>query len=140
MQLLDFLQNHWALAGAFFAFLLAFGLFELRTNLIGPQRLSPSLATQFMNHRSASIFDLRDKSKFQVGHILNAQQVSQSEIEATLKNLKKSQDAPILLVCQTGHQSVVVGSRLKKQGYTEVACVAGGMHAWQAADLPLAKK
>lgn len=140
MQFLNFIQNHWALAGAFVAFVLAYGLFELRVNLTGPKRLSPPLATQFMNQKSPSIFDLRDKTKFQAGHILNARQVSQSEVENTLKHLKKSHESPILLVCQTGQQSVVVGARLKKQGFTEVACLAGGMNAWQAADLPLAKK
>lgn len=140
MQILTFLQNHWALAATLVAFILAYGLFELRLNLMGPKRLSPALATQFMNHQSPCIFDLRDKTKFQAGHILNAQNVAQAEVENTLKQLKKSFDAPILLVCQTGQQSVLVGSRLKKQGFTEVVCLAGGINAWQAAELPLAKR
>jgi rhodanese-related sulfurtransferase len=140
MQILEFFQNHWVLAATLVVFIVAYAVFELRMNLTGPKRLSPALATQFMNHQNPSIFDLRDKTKFQAGHILNAQSVTQSEVESTIKQLKKSFDAPILLVCQTGHQSVVVGARLKKQGFTEVACLAGGMNAWQAADLPVAKR
>lgn len=140
MQILSFIQNHWMLVAAFVSFVLAYGLFELRLNMVGPKRLSPALATQFMNHQNPMIFDIRDKTKFQAGHILNAQSIAQAEVENTLKQLKKGPETPILLICQTGQQSVMLGNRLKKQGFTEVVCLAGGMNAWQAADLPVDKR
>jgi rhodanese-related sulfurtransferase len=140
MQILAFLQQHWVLVALLLTFSVAFALFELRMHLLGPKRLSPVLATQFMNRQEPLILDIRDKSKFQQGHLLNAHSVLQSEAENYIKTLKKPMNAPILLVCQTGQQSAVLGSRLKKQGFTEVACLAGGVNAWQSAELPLEKR
>lgn len=140
MQFLVFLQNHWVLTLIFVGFTLAYALFELRLQYVGPKRLSPALAVQLMNQRAPTIIDIRDKNKFQTGHILHARCVTQSEVEKTLKELKLSSESPILLVCQTGQQSTILGNRLKKQGFNEVVCLAGGMNAWQNADLPLTKR
>lgn len=140
MQMLTFIQNHWVLVTLLVIFILAFVLFELWQRFLGPKRLPPVMATQFMNRQNPVILDIRDKSKYDTGHIINAQFVAQSEVENTLKKLKKPLDAPILVVCQTGQHSAILGARLKKQGFTEVVCLAGGMNAWLSADLPTEKR
>lgn len=140
MQILTFIQHHWVLVTLLITFIVAFIAFEMWQHFLGPKRLPPVMATQFMNRQSPVIFDIRDKNKFLAGHILHAQSVPQAEAENTLKKLKKSSDAPILIVCQTGQQSAILGARLKKQGFTEVVCLAGGMNAWQSADLPTEKR
>jgi rhodanese-related sulfurtransferase len=140
MQIFTFIQNHWVLVTLFITFIVAFIAFECWQHFLGPRRLSPVEATQFMNRQNPVIFDIRDKNKFLAGHLLNAQSVVQAEAEKLLKTLKKSSDAPILLVCQTGQQAAMLGARLKKQGFTQVVCLAGGMNAWQNADLPIEKR
>jgi len=140
MHILTFAQNHWMLVALLLTFIAAYALFELRQHLLGPKRLTPSLATQLINRQDPLIFDLRDKAKFESGHIINAQCVPQAEALATLEKLKKPFTAPILLICQTGQHSAVLGARLKKQGFTEVMSLSGGMNAWQNAELPVEKK
>jgi rhodanese-related sulfurtransferase len=140
MNVLTFAQNHWMLVALLLTFIVAYALFEIRQHWLGPKRLAPSLATQFINRQSPLIFDLRDKSKFDAGHIINAQSVPQAEAQATLEKLKKPFSTPILLICQTGQHSAVLGARLKKQGFTEVMSLGGGMNAWQHAELPVEKK
>lgn len=139
MQILTFIQNHWVLVTLLVIFSLALIFFELWQRFLGPKKLPPVLVTQFINRQNPVVLDIREKAKYQAGHIINAQSVAQAEVENMLKKLKKSSDAPILLVCQTGQQSGIVGARLKKQGFTEVICLAGGMNAWLSADLPTEK-
>jgi rhodanese-related sulfurtransferase len=46
-------------------------------------------------------------------------------------------DRPLLLICRTGIRSGAVTAYLQRQGRTDVANVAGGMDAWEAAGLPV---
>lgn len=139
MQILEFIQNHWFLVALFVVFVMGYVLFELRNKVLGPKQLTPTLATQYINRNNPVIFDLRDSEKFKSGHIIDARCIKQSDAEEELKRLKKDKDTPILLVCQQGMTSGVLGSRLKKQGFKEVSSLAGGMNAWKNAELPIEK-
>ena len=46
-------------------------------------------------------------------------------------------DRPLLIVCRTGVRSAAVTGYLVRNGRTDVAHVAGGMEAWEAAGLPV---
>jgi len=45
-------------------------------------------------------------------------------------------DRPILVICQSGGRSASVTDYLLRNGWSDVANVAGGMGAWRAAGLP----
>ena len=45
-------------------------------------------------------------------------------------------DAPVVLICRSGSRSDAVARALAQHGYTAYN-VSGGMHAWQAAGLPV---
>jgi rhodanese-related sulfurtransferase len=49
-------------------------------------------------------------------------------------------DTPILLYCQSGRMSAVAADALVDAGYTDVAHLDGGMEAWKAAGMPLARQ
>lgn len=139
MQFFEFIQNHWYLASMLAVFLLAYLIFELRMHFSGAKRVNPQQAIQLINRENPIILDIRDKTAFEKGHIIHARHVKQAEIEAYLKKQNQSNEAPIMLVCQSGAQTPTVGARLKKQGYTQVHQLAGGMNAWQAGELPIEK-
>jgi rhodanese-related sulfurtransferase len=44
-----------------------------------------------------------------------------------------------LVVCQTGARSAQAVRSLEKQGFTEVVALAGGLNAWQQAQMPVEK-
>ncbi len=139
MSLVNFLLSHWMLSSLFIVFLLGYIAFEWRLRYVGPKRLTPQAAVALINQQQPLLLDLREKSKYDQGHILDARQCAQTELEATLKNLKVSADKPILLVCQQGQAASVAGTQLKKLGFTEVYQLAGGIQAWMTAELPLHK-
>ena len=57
-----------------------------------------------------------------------------SELPARLDELPK--DRALMFICHSGARSGRVAAFLLQQGYQDVANVAGGMLAWQAAGLP----
>lgn len=139
MSIITFLYAHWVLSSLFVIFFLAYILFEMRVRYMGPKRLNPQEAVVFLNQKSPILLDLREKSKFDQGHIITARQCALADLESTLEKLKVSKEQPILLVCQLGQATLSAGAQLKKLGFTEVYQLAGGMQAWTAAELPVTK-
>lgn len=48
-------------------------------------------------------------------------------------------DRAVAVICGTGYRGLIAAAFLKSHGYEQVAKVLGGMTAWKAADLPMAK-
>lgn len=139
MQLLAFIQQHALLVSLFAAFLLAVIIFEFRARLKAGVTLSPQAVIAMVNRENALLVDVRGADKFKQGHIINAKHSPQDKVETLLKDLKISQDKPIVMVCQRGISAALVGERLKKQGFTRIFVLQGGMDAWLQAQLPVEK-
>jgi rhodanese-related sulfurtransferase len=45
-------------------------------------------------------------------------------------------DRPLLVYCAGGYRSSIAASILQQQGFTQVSEIAGGMTAWETANLP----
>jgi len=99
-----------------------------------------SAAVQLINRRDAAIVDVREPNEFAAGRIPNARNVTLSRIEEGAKELEKLKAKPILLVCQTGTRSGQAVRSLQKKGFTDVVALAGGMNAWQQAQMPMEKE
>ena len=46
-------------------------------------------------------------------------------------------DRPILVYCAGGYRSSIAASLLRAQGFERVSEIAGGIAAWEAANLPI---
>lgn len=137
MSIITFLYSHWVLSALFMLSFVLYLLVEMRARFTGPKRLSPQEAVTLMNQRDPLIFDLRDKSKFDQGHIIHARQCGPSDLPQVLEKLNIPLDRPILLVCQLGQTTARCGTSLQKLGYTQVCQLSGGMQAWTGAELPI---
>lgn len=96
-------------------------------------------AVQLLNRKDATIIDVRDPGEFNAGHAPNARNIPLAEIEKRGAELEKFKNRPAVVVCQTGSRSHVATAALKKLGFAEVVVLAGGMGAWQQANLPVEK-
>src|SRR5690606_9441596 len=65
--------------------------------------------------------------------------VVMSQFDPENKLLAKAQELPIAVVCRNGMVSGQAAKRLVKAGFKRVHWLDGGIGAWQAADLPLAR-
>jgi len=96
-------------------------------------------ALQLINHKDALILDVREKNEFDAGHILNAKLIPLGKLKERIGELEKFRERPILVVCRSGQRSMMATVQLGKQGFSEVYNLAGGVSAWQKANLPLEK-
>jgi len=139
-RLPEFFSNHASLAMAFVV-ILGTLLWTLWQSLgRGLKKLSPMDATQLINREDAVVVDVRTDGEFNQGHIVNAVNIPQKSIEEQLTKLNKYRNKPIIMACRNGQVASGVGSRLRKNGFEQVYNLAGGLVAWEGANLPLVKK
>ena len=103
------------------------------------QEVDPAQAVHLINRRDAVVLDVRDAAEYKSGHITNARNVPEKELEARAKELEKVKAKPIIVSCARGNRSAGVATRLRKLGYNEVVSLRGGIAAWQQANMPLEK-
>jgi rhodanese-related sulfurtransferase len=102
-------------------------------------RVSLLQATQLINQGKAVIVDVRDPKEFALGHVRDAKNIPAKELAQRIGELDKFKSKAIVIVCQSGQQSTAAASRFRKAGFAEVYSLTGGLAAWQAQGLPVAK-
>lgn len=73
------------------------------------------------------------------GAIEGAVNIEVHELFTRISELPADKDAPIVVLCKSGHRGALALMALQMTGYTNVKNLAGGMSAWIAADLPVVK-
>ena len=104
--------------------------------------VSTSQATHLMNREDALVVDVREPGEYGAGHILGAKNVPLAQIDSRIQSgheLGKRKDKPVILYCDSGDRASKAVAALKKQGFSRVANLSGGLPAWQQAGLPVEK-
>lgn len=101
--------------------------------------LEPSAAVQLINRQKAVVVDVCDAAEFAAGHIVGAKNIPLDELEGRLQSVVKNKNLPLILVCQSGARSGRALAVAKKLGYEQAQSLGGGLAAWKAANLPVAK-
>jgi hydroxyacylglutathione hydrolase len=83
------------------------------------------------------VLDVREKGKWDEGHIKGARHIYAGHVERHLNSIPA--DRPIVVVCNTGNHASLVASILRREGYRELYNLLGGMAAWQDAGYKLVK-
>lgn len=113
---------------------------ELRHALLNLKQVSPLEATQLLNHQDAVLLDVREPQEYQEGFLPNSLRIPLGTLSAKAEQLDKHRERPIIIVCRSGNRSAQAGRMLKQLGYENVYNLAGGLHAWRGANLPISKK
>ena len=101
--------------------------------------VTPVEATQLINREDAHVLDVRETDEFAAGHLPDARNIPSGKLTERLGELDKFKDKPIIVCCASGMRSLRAGGELKKQGFTQVYNLAGGVDAWVAAGYPIKK-
>lgn len=136
-QLGQFLVNHWGLWLALVAVLILIFINELLAQKKRAKELSPQAAVSLINNENAIVVDLRDTESFRNGHIIDAIRAAADDFSQ--QRMDKYKEKPLILVCARGLQSAPLAAKLREQGFSKPMVLAGGIAAWQTADLPLVK-
>ena len=138
-EFIDFAFRHWYLFVALFVILGMLIGGEMLRKIRGITALNPMQALQLINHQDAVVIDVRDAAEFKTGHLPDARHVPMSELGQRLKELNKFKEKPVILYCRTDTRASSAGKKKKKEGFTSVHTLQGGLTAWQSANLPLSK-
>lgn len=103
------------------------------------QEVGPIEAVQLINRRDAVVLDVRAAAEYKSGHITNARNVPEAELDSRAKELDKVKTKPIIVSCGRGNRSAAIAAKLRKLGFSEVVSLRGGLAAWQQANMPLEK-
>ena len=101
--------------------------------------VTPSQATHLINREDAVVIDVRDANEFANGHVLGAKNLPPARMETAAGDLVKKKDRPVIVYCDGTDRAGKALAVLKKQGFTRVANLSGGLKAWQDAGLPVEK-
>ncbi len=113
---------------------------ELARRLSGVRFIGVARVTELINREDALVVDISPINDFEAGHIVGAISIPVSQLDPeNNKQLLKAKEKPIVLVCRAGMNAGDAAKKLKKSGYGNVHVLEGGVGAWRAADLPLAR-
>ena len=94
-------------------------------------------ATHLINREDALVVDVRDPGEYGAGHILGAKNVPLSRLGDA--DVAKRKERPVIVYCDGTERASKAVAALKKQGFTRVVNLSGGLRAWQQAGLPVEK-
>ncbi len=132
---MNFLLENWMLI----AVALASGVALVVPTLGKGSGLSPQDMVQLMNREKAIVIDVCQPDEFARGHVVGAKNVPLGDLEAKLPQVAKNKSNPVVMVCQVGARSARAAATAQKLGYENVQSLAGGLKAWQAANMPIEK-
>ena len=107
------------------------------------QKLNSNVATAMVNHENGVYVDVRPASLFNKGHITGAINIVLVDIkQGKLNRIESYKDKPVVLVGKDKMDSDCFNAAvsLKKQGYTKVYSLEGGIAQWAMDNLPLSTK
>ncbi len=105
----------------------------------GVANLTPNEAVLLINRANAVVLDVRDDAEFATGHIPEARHIPLAQLDARLGEIRRFKDNPVLVHCQSGAHSGKACDILRKQEFSKVHSLQGGLAAWIQAKLPVVK-
>jgi len=109
-------------------------------NGTGGNNISVAEATLLINRQDALVVDVRETAEWSSGHLPNARHIALGRLGKHLSEIEKFKEKPVIVVCASGNRSSAACGTLKKAGFQQVFNLAGGVHAWSDAGLPMTKK
>jgi len=133
-----FLQQNWMLVAVAVVSGIMLAWSFIGGKLSGIEEADTLKATRLYND-DALVLDVREDKEFAAGHIPKARHIPLGQLSGRLQELEKFKAKPILVTSRSGQRSARACRLLKKSGFETVYNQAGGIVAWQRANLPVAK-
>ena len=137
-RLLEYCSHHPWLAALAAAAAIAVLVNELRLRTLSVAALGPQDVIRLMN-QGATVLDLRAQQEYQAGHISGARHFDSGQLANAGDALKRYKERALIVYCDRGNSAAAAVRALSGQGFTKVFNLRGGLAAWRAENLPLAR-
>ena len=136
---IQFLQQNWMLVAVTVVSGAMLVWSFVGAKLSGIEEADTLKATRLYND-DALVLDVREDKEYAAGHIPKARHIPLGQLAGRLQELEKFKGKPILVTCRSGQRSARACRMLKKAGFETVYNQAGGIIAWERANLPVTQK
>jgi rhodanese-related sulfurtransferase len=137
-RLLEYAAHHQALSLLAVAAAIAVLIYEWRERARSAGAVSPQDAVRLMN-QGAALLDLRAAEEYAAGHIRGARSLPLERLADGVDSLKRYKDKPIVVYCERGSGAAAAMRQLAQLGFGKVVNLRGGLSAWRAEQLPVAR-
>lgn len=103
------------------------------------EKVTTLQATQLINQGKTVLLDVRESTEFAAGHMRDARNIPVKQLAARVGELDKLKSRTVIVICSSGIQSARATGVLRTAGFANVVSLDGGMTAWQAQGLPIAR-
>ncbi|MCP4300542.1 MAG: rhodanese-like domain-containing protein [Gammaproteobacteria bacterium] len=135
-KFLEFTTNHVLLVSALMISFFVLVFSELRRKASGLVNVEAGDAVKLIN-KDAVVIDIRSADAFACGHIVNAKNIPNDELDGKIEQLEQYKATPIVAVCDAGVTTTQAVNKLRKSGFESVFGLKGGMSGWGQAGLPV---
>ena len=105
----------------------------------GRSAVNAGQATMLINREDALVVDVREPDEYVSGHVPDARNIPGSKLAERISEIEKYKDKPVIVCCATGMRSNKACAELKKNGFSRINNLAGGVDAWVGAGYPIKK-
>ena len=137
-RLLEYTAHHQALSLLAVAAVIAVLIYEWRERAQRAGAVSPQDAVRLMN-QGAALLDVRASEEYAAGHIRGARSLPLERLADSVDTLKRYKDKPIIVYCERGTGAAAAMRQLMQLGFGRVVNLRGGLSAWRAEQLPVAR-
>jgi rhodanese-related sulfurtransferase len=115
----------------FIAIVAAFIIYN-RIASAGIKSVNASVAQDLIKESGVLILDVRTSQEFRGGHIKGAKLLPVSELAGKIGEIADWKDRQVLTYCHSGSRSAAACRILKKNGFTKIANLKGGIMSWNS--------
>jgi len=124
-------MSHSSLIIAVVLAVVIFAVFTFAKNA-GVKGISGAQAQDLLKDSSVVILDVRTQKEFKSGHIKGATLIPVQELSGRIGEISAMKDKQVFVYCHSGMRSGMAAGILKKNGFTKVLNLRGGIGAWTA--------
>jgi len=139
MEIAQFVLHNWYLFVALIVVLALLAAGPVTRLIHRVPTLGPPETVMLMNRQNGVVVDVRDPKAFHAGHIAHAVNVPFQELAARVRELDKYKKRPVIVSAGPDQHAARGAIILRRHGFENVSVLAGGMNAWERAQLPVAK-
>ncbi len=139
-EYIDFAQDNFLIVAGFFVVLGIIIKMEISRLTRKYKQVGVNEAVLLLNKDNALVLDVREDKELKGGIIKGARHVTLAELPNRLGEFEKSKHSPVLVYCRSGSRSGHACQVLTKAGFEDVANLAGGIMAWESANLPTVRR
>ena len=133
----EFVKLNWHLFVALIAVIGLLAFEPLRKRSGGIRSVSVDDLPRMMRDEKILVLDVSEAKEYAGSHIPKARNIPVARLESDIQTINKFKARPVVVCCRIGNRSSKAAGILKKNGFTDIRTLQGGLAAWTKENMPV---